>query len=310
MSKDCTCFVCANFLKYVCDVKSMCCISKLFLFSLVLGSMMPGLQTRLAPTKITREWVRVKNFCERSPFAMHYLTGLPKRVPQMEIARVTECGWAFFLEVAIFSLASKPFFCNEKARVAKCGNVGEPISCISCLNSTSALAPSSRASKCFWPHESSACDGVCVWPTFTNLQSNLRHISLSHAASKPLSIFYRILYQNPPSNSEWNLRWIAPGHPPLIPPSNSPRFARGIHDVIRYRRRAFAEVHSDLKFLLLRTHCFTFPSHVTDSSSVLCKPISPHANDQCIRLGTGPCQCWHHSSVGGIFVDKHVVDEV
>ena len=43
------------------------------------------------------EGVRVSNFCQRSPFAMHYLTGLPKFVAQMEIARVTECVWAIFI---------------------------------------------------------------------------------------------------------------------------------------------------------------------------------------------------------------------
>jgi len=42
------------------------------------------------------EGVRVSNVCQRSPFAMHYLTGLPKVVAQMEIARVTECVWAIF----------------------------------------------------------------------------------------------------------------------------------------------------------------------------------------------------------------------
>ena len=43
------------------------------------------------------EGVRVNMFYQRSLVAMHYLTGLPKLVAQMEIARVTECVWAIFI---------------------------------------------------------------------------------------------------------------------------------------------------------------------------------------------------------------------
>ena len=60
------------------------------------------------------EGVRVNNFYQRSPFAMHYLTGLPKRVAQMEIARVTECVWPIFFYRwlgfnIVVSLTSKRF---------------------------------------------------------------------------------------------------------------------------------------------------------------------------------------------------------
>ena len=40
------------------------------------------------------EAVRVKNACQALHFAMHYQSGLPKLVAQMEIARVLECVWA------------------------------------------------------------------------------------------------------------------------------------------------------------------------------------------------------------------------
>ena len=98
-------------------------------------------------------WVRVKNFCQRSPFAMLFLTGLPKRLAQMEVTRLTDCVWAFFLYrwlgfSIVVSLTSKRFCLQWKWLVSQ--NVGEPILCISCLTSTASLSPSSRASKYFW----------------------------------------------------------------------------------------------------------------------------------------------------------------
>ena len=74
---------------------------------------------------------------------------------------------------------------------------------------------------------------VCVWATFINLQSNL------------------ILHENPPSNSRLNLRSTLPGHPSLSHLSNPPRFSSGIHDVIRYWRRAFS-----LTYIRIWSFCF------------------------------------------------------
>ena len=117
ISKACTCVLSATFLKETMRFHKQ---NNVLYLEVVLVQLGPG-QYQAGPANTLGanessacEGVRVNHFCQRSPFAMHYLTGLPKVVAQMEIARVTECVWAIFVYRwlgfnIVVSLASKRF---------------------------------------------------------------------------------------------------------------------------------------------------------------------------------------------------------
>ena len=118
-----------NVSRRLCDfttTKTMCCTYRLFGFSFNLGSIKPGLRTRLAPTK-KRVWQCVwwtfANDCRlRCTISPSFQTLLTQMV---EIARVTECVWVFFtcrlLGFNIVLDTMKRLSTMKVARVTECG---------------------------------------------------------------------------------------------------------------------------------------------------------------------------------------------
>ena len=164
---------------------------------------------------------------------------------------------------------------------------------ISCLTSTAFLSPSSRASNyfwrlwkyCFWR---SVCEprlSICNWilSSIKTLYSILDSIFDQCFRDIHHEVFFQIL-----SIFTWNSR------------CNTFRREE------RSRWRIFGSgvfLSANTTLFYLHVSCDRFTSSSDDSLARTSKPISPHAHDQCLWLGTGTISLWT-SSLGGTFVDK------